>query len=67
VARPTTTRTVWWVWNRECRATPGTVCIDCFELTGGQLLIIDLIERSLTYPRFRERLGTEWSLTHRPL
>jgi hypothetical protein len=49
------------------RATPGTVCIDCFELTGGQLLIIDLIERSLTYPRFRERLGTEWSLTHRPL
>ena len=59
-------RTVRFVWNHECRMPDDMVCIDCFDLAGGSLLIARTIERCLADPRFREQLGTEWSLPRRP-
>jgi hypothetical protein len=64
-ARLEVRRSVWWVWSRECRVAPGTVCIDCFDLAGGSALVAETIERYRTYPRTRDQLGTEWSLPRR--
>ena len=54
--------TAWWIWSRECRVPPGRMCIDCVDLAGGPRLITGAIERHLSDPRFREQLGTEWTL-----
>jgi hypothetical protein len=53
------------MWNRECRMPDGLVCVDCFDLAGGPVLIAETIERYLAYPGQREQLGTEWSLPRR--
>ena len=53
------------VWNRECRMPDGLVCVDCFDLAGGPVLIAETIEHYLAYPGRREQLGTEWSLPRR--
>jgi hypothetical protein len=59
-------RTVRFMWNYECRMPDDLVCVDCFDLAGGSVLIARTIERCLTDPRFREQLGSEWSLPRRP-
>jgi len=53
------------LWNRECVMPHGLVCVDCFDVAGGPLLIAETIERYLAYPGQREQLGTEWSLPRR--
>ena len=65
--RPEVRRTTRWAWNRECRAPVGMLCIDCVDLAGGPAQIAETVERCLAYPRFREHMGTEWSVPRRPL